>query len=118
MTPKGELYLIEKLWPTATPLAHAMSRDTKQNEVCVWTNLYNKTRVFGTTTGHHNEEINDPVYQTFVTRGLLWSCDKLNDKYLVPAKDPQYIQIEEPTAKKVPQKTGEPTPAKKPGEKS
>ena len=28
MTPKGELYLIEKTWPNATPLAHAMSKDT------------------------------------------------------------------------------------------
>jgi len=112
-TPKGELYIIKKLWPTATPLAHAMSRDTKNNEVVIWTNLYGgKTRVFGTTIGHHNEEMNDPVFQNYVTRGLLWACDKLNDDYLKPAKDPKFEHVPDPTAKKVENKGGTPTPAK------
>jgi type 1 glutamine amidotransferase len=110
-TPKGELYLIEKLWPTARPLAHARSRDTMKDEVCIWTNEYNKTRVFGTTIGHHNEEMNDPVFQTYVTRGLLWACDKLNGDYLQPHKDAKYVHVPDPTAKKVPMTTGEPTPA-------
>ena len=112
-TPKGELYIIKKLWPTATPLAHALSRDTKQHEVVIWTNLYGgKTRVFGTTIGHHNEEMNDPVFQNYVTRGLLWACDKLNDDYLQPAKDPKFEHVPDPTTKNIEKKEGTPTPAK------
>ena len=89
-TPKGELYLISKFWDTATPLGHARSRDTKKDEVCIWTNLYgpNKTRVFGTTLGHHNEEVSHPVFLNLLTRGLLWSAGKLDDAHLQPAKTP------------------------------
>ncbi|HTN73984.1 MAG TPA: discoidin domain-containing protein, partial [Pirellulaceae bacterium] len=117
-TPKGELYIIEKLWPTAKPLAHAMSRDTKKNEVCLWTNMYNgQTRVFGTTIGHHNEEMSDPVFVNYMTRGLLWACDKLNDDYLVPCKDPKFEMIGDPVDN-TPKKMGEPTPAKKPESKT
>ncbi|HEX4143701.1 MAG TPA: ThuA domain-containing protein [Pirellulales bacterium] len=83
-TPKGELYIIEKLWPTAKPLAHAMSRDTNNNEICIWTNQFEKGRVFGTTVGHHNEEMSDPVFLDYVTRGLLWSVDKLDDQHFKP----------------------------------
>ena len=79
-TPAGELYLIEKMWPDAKPLGHAMSTDSKKFETCIWTNLYNgKTRVFGTTIGHHNSEMSDPVFLNYVTRGLLWAVDKLDD---------------------------------------
>jgi type 1 glutamine amidotransferase len=115
-TPKGELYQIEKLWPTARPLAHATSRETRKSEVVLWTNLYNdKTRVFGTTVGHYNEEMSDEVFLNYMSRGLLWACDKLNDDYLLPAAEPKYVQIGEP-AKEAPKATGEPTPAKRPDE--
>jgi type 1 glutamine amidotransferase len=47
--------------------------------VDVWTNLYKgKTRVFSTTLGHNNETVADGKYLDLVTRGLLWSCDKLD----------------------------------------
>ena len=88
-TPNGELYLITKLWDTATPLAQAMSTQTKKMETCVWTNEYGekKTRVFGTTIGHYNEEFEDPVFLDYVTRGLLWSVGKLDDpRYSKPLK--------------------------------
>jgi len=83
-TPEGELYIISKLWDTATPLAHARSRDTKKDEVCIWTNNYGKGRVFGTTIGHHNAEMSDPVFLNYVTRGLLWATGKLDDAHLQP----------------------------------
>ncbi len=87
-TPAGELYLIEKMWPDAKPLGHAMSTDTKKFETCIWTNVYNgKTRVFGTTIGHHNSEMSDPVFLNYVTRGLLWAVDKLDDQHF-KAVDP------------------------------
>lgn len=108
-TPKGELYQIVKVWPGCTPLATAVSRETKNAEPCIWVNEYGKTRVFGTTVGHYNEEMEDKVFLNYLTRGLLWSCDKLNDDYLVPNKNPKIVEIGEPDAPKGP--TGEPTPA-------
>lgn len=51
--------------------------------VVVWTNLYqNKTRVFATTIGHASDTVADGRYLDLVTRGLLWSCDKLQPAYL------------------------------------
>ena len=85
-TPQGELYLIKKVWPNVTPLAHAMSKNTKQNELCVWTNEYKKGRVFGTTIGHHNETVQSDEYLDMVTRGFLWSIDKLDEKNFKPSK--------------------------------
>lgn len=56
--------------------------------VVVWTNEYGpkKTRVWSTTLGHNNKTVEDARYLDMVTRGLLWSCDKLNDSYLKPKK--------------------------------
>ncbi len=77
--PAGELYWIEKVWPTAHPLASAKNREKGNEEVCVWTNEYGekKTRVFGTTLGHHNETVSDPKFLDLLTRGVLWACGKL-----------------------------------------
>jgi putative heme-binding domain-containing protein len=83
-TPAGELYQIAQLGEHCKPLAHARSRETKKNEVCVWTNQYGKGRVFGTTIGHHNETMAEPVYLDMVTRGILWAAGKLEDRYLKP----------------------------------
>ncbi len=113
-TPKGELYHIAKVWDTATPLASGYSPETQSDHVCLWTNEYNKARVFGTTLGHHNEEMKDPVFMTYLTRGLLWATNKLDDeRYLQPMKEMKIVEIkEEKPEEKGP--TGEPTPAKKP----
>lgn len=78
-----ELYnnVENKVRDTAKPLARG--KQGAADNVCVWTNTYNgKTRVFGTTLGHNNATVQDPKYLDLVTRGLLWSCDKLNDTYL------------------------------------
>jgi hypothetical protein len=95
-TIKEELYnnVGGKLLDTATPLARGKQpADTKGREgvynstIVVWTNTYNgKAKVFGTTLGHNNETVADPRYLDLVTRGLLWSVDKLDDAHLKPAK--------------------------------
>lgn len=82
--PAGELYWIEKVWPTAHPLASAKNREKGNEEVCVWTNDYQGTRVFGTTLGHHNETVEHPSFLDTLTRGTLWACGKLDDSYLKP----------------------------------
>lgn len=76
-TPEGELYNVDKVWPTATVLADGDNGDRKQ--ACVWVNDFEGTRVFGTTVGHHNETMAEPVYLDLVTRGLLWTVGKLTD---------------------------------------
>jgi type 1 glutamine amidotransferase len=79
-----------KLLDTATPLARGRQttwdrrrRATTSDYVVVWTNNYRgTTKVFATTLGHNNETVSDPRYLDLVTRGLLWSCGKLNPQYL------------------------------------
>jgi hypothetical protein len=83
-----------KLLDTAKPLAKGKQvlkgkdgKEKTEESVVAWTNEYNKkTRVFSTTLGHNNDTVNDEKYLNLVTRGLLWSCDKLNDDYLKPSK--------------------------------
>lgn len=75
-TPKDELYIIEKLWPTATALATSVSeKDASVNPV-IWVNDFHGARVFGTTYGHSNATWHDPVFVNLVTRGLLWAAGR------------------------------------------
>lgn len=70
---------------TAHPLARG--KQGEADNVVVWTNNYNgKARVFATTLGHNTATVADPRYLDLVTRGLLWSVDKLDEKHLKPAK--------------------------------
>jgi type 1 glutamine amidotransferase len=74
-----------KVLDTAHPLARGKQQDA--DNVVVWTNDYDgKTRVFATTLGHNNDTVADARYLDLVTRGLLWSLDKLDDKHLKAAK--------------------------------
>jgi len=79
-----ELYNNLKVYPTVTPLVYG--RQDTNNNVVAWANDYHGTRVFSTTLGHNNETVNDPRYLDLITRGLLWSVNKLNADYLKPAR--------------------------------
>jgi type 1 glutamine amidotransferase len=92
-TIKEELYnnSAGHLLDTATALARGqqsyrlrLGHDVKPDFVVVWTNNYRGTKVFATTLGHNNQTVADPRYLDLVTRGLLWSCGKLDDTYLKP----------------------------------
>jgi type 1 glutamine amidotransferase len=72
-----ELYNIDRMWPTATPLVQAWSIEGEKHFPVVWTNTFGKARVFATTMGHSNRTMSDPVYLDLVTRGLLWTVGKL-----------------------------------------
>ena len=76
-TPQGELYNVDKVWPTATIIAEG--DNGKKKQACVWVNDFKGTRVFGTTVGHHNETMSENIYLDLITRGLLWTTDNLND---------------------------------------
>jgi type 1 glutamine amidotransferase len=74
-----------KLLGTASAVAQGQQEGAK-DAVVVWTNNYReKTKVFATTLGHNNDTVGDARYLDLVTRGLLWSCDKLDDTHLKPA---------------------------------
>mgnify|MGYP001823999013 CR=1 FL=1 len=71
-----ELYIIEKLWPTAKALATSKSeRDGKEHPV-IWTNQFGKARVFGTTYGHSNETFEDQVFLKLIVDGTVWAAGK------------------------------------------
>lgn len=79
-----ELYNNVKVLDTAQPLARGKQKLEKETKdfVVAWTNQYGKTRVFSTTIGHNTQTVADDRYLDLITRGLLWSCDKLTDEYL------------------------------------
>ena len=83
-TDREELYNNIKIFPTAHPLAHGRQMlkqkegpDKAMDYVVAWANDYGKARVFSTTLGHNTVTVGDARYLDLVTRGLLWSCDKL-----------------------------------------
>ena len=91
-TIREELYNNIKVFETAQPLARGKQtvkrRDgtTKDEEfVVAWVNQHENARVFSTTLGHNSATVADARYLDLVTRGLLWSCNKLNSNYLKPA---------------------------------
>lgn len=87
-----ELYNNVKVYSTATPLAlgnQIQSDGKKDSAVVTWTNDFHGTRIFNTTIGHNNSTVGDARYLDLVTRGLLWSCDKLNAIYLKPYTGPK-----------------------------
>ncbi len=79
ITPKDELYIIEKMWPSAKALATSKSERDGKEHVVVWTNQYGKAKIFGTTYGHSDATFDDPVFQKMIAKGLLWVAGKLKD---------------------------------------
>ena len=82
-TVNEELYNCLETWKTVTPLIYG--KQGNDNYMAAWVNNYRGTRVFSTTLGHNTATVADPRYLDLVTRGLLWSVDKLNPDYLKPA---------------------------------
>jgi type 1 glutamine amidotransferase len=75
-TPNGELYIIEKVWPTTTVLAKVHSDQTGKDEPVIWTNQYNGVRTFGISIGHHNETMQDDIWQQVLAAGWKWALAK------------------------------------------
>ena len=76
VTPKDELYIIEKLWPNARALATSKSEKDGKDYPVIWTNQYGKARVFGTTYGHSDETFQDPNFLSYVARGVVWAAGR------------------------------------------
>ena len=91
-TIKEELYNNLKIFGTARPLQRGKQTVTSKDgtskdveAVITWTNMFGSTRVFNTSLGHNNATMEDPRYLDLITRGVLWSVDKLNPEYLKTA---------------------------------
>lgn len=76
VSPKDELYIVEKIWPNATPLVTAKSERNGKEHAVFWTNQYGKAKVFGTTFGHTNETFTDRVFLDTIARGMIWATGK------------------------------------------
>jgi uncharacterized protein len=76
VTPKDELYIVEKVWPNTTVLATSVSERDGSTQPVVWVNRYGKARVFGTTYGHSDDTFRDPVFLDLVSRGIFWAADR------------------------------------------
>ncbi|MDP6110366.1 MAG: discoidin domain-containing protein [Planctomycetota bacterium] len=95
-TPKGELYAVTEIMKTATPIAHALRLDGKKKdlyEVCMWTNEYEKCRVFGTTVGHHNETVETQEWMDTVARGFLWTLKRLDDQTFKAVSKDEHTKV-------------------------
>jgi type 1 glutamine amidotransferase len=74
-----ELYELEKVWPTMTPLAQSFSVESKKTYPVMWTNTHGKAKVFVTSLGHNTEMIANPLYLDIVGRALLWTTGHVKD---------------------------------------
>lgn len=77
VSPKDELYVIEKVWPNTTVLATSVSEADGKTYPVIWTGKYGKANIFGTTFGHSDATFADPVYINMVSRGILWAAGRL-----------------------------------------
>src|SRR5262245_42169060 len=66
-----ELYELERVWPTMTPLAQSFSIESKKTYPVMWTNTHGKAKVFVTSLGHNTAMIENPLYLDIVGRALL-----------------------------------------------
>ena len=84
-TKNEELYNNREVFD-AEPLAlgHQKVGDKEHSAIVAWTNTKQGAPTFSTTIGHNNYTVEDPRYLDLITRGLLWTCGKLNDDYLIP----------------------------------
>ena len=72
-----ELYRVEKLWDTATPLGMASREEPRVEHPVILVNKVGNVRTFSTTLGHGNQVVGAPEYLDLIGRGLLWVCGKL-----------------------------------------
>jgi len=77
ITPKDELYIIEKIWPNTTVLASSVSEKDGKTYPVIWTGKYGKANIFGTTFGHSDATFADPAFINMVSKGILWASGNL-----------------------------------------
>jgi uncharacterized protein len=76
ITPKDELYVVEKTWPETTVLATSASEKNGVEHPVIWVNNYHGVRVFGTTYGHSDDTFRDPVFIRLLANGFFWAAGR------------------------------------------
>lgn len=76
---KDELYILEKVYDSATVLARSHSEKLKVENPVIWVNQEGRVRTFSTSLGHQNAVMETPEYLDLVARGLLWVCGRLEE---------------------------------------
>ena len=73
------MYFIAEVYEGTTPLAIGYQKEPDKTHALIWVGQFGKARIFGTTLGHHNKEMEEPQFLDMVSRGVLWACGKLGD---------------------------------------
>lgn len=76
VSPQDELYIITHEYEDLVPLAQAYGPETEEHHVVMWLNTYGNARVAGTTAGHNNAVLEDPVFLDFLENGLRWAVEQ------------------------------------------
>jgi len=74
---EDELYYNQKGTLPIEPLLVARSNDTGDDQPLAWAYTYGDGRVFQTVLGHDVKSLGTPEVQALLTRGALWTMDKL-----------------------------------------
>ncbi len=74
-----ELYTVEHVGDDVTVLADCYGERYDRRHVTYWTHHYGEAPVFGTTIGHDNRAVADPVFLNTLARGVLWATGKLDE---------------------------------------
>lgn len=79
-TKEGELYNIDKVYPTATILANGNNgkkgKKKQGDQPVIWVNKYGKANVFGMSLGHHNSTVESPQFLQTLTDGIVWAVNE------------------------------------------
>ncbi|WP_220699452.1 ThuA domain-containing protein [Pelobium manganitolerans] len=74
LSPKDELYVIEKIGPKAEVLAVSKSEKDGREYPVAWTNKYGKAKIFGMSFGHGNETFTDANFIRLLQNAAHWLC--------------------------------------------
>ena len=77
--PTDELYSNSVMVPGNVVLATAFAdpdkpKGTGKDEPVIWVNQYGKGRVYENVLGHSTSAMDDPAYQAWLVRGVLWAA--------------------------------------------
>jgi type 1 glutamine amidotransferase len=77
VTGDEELYVIDKVFDHALPLA--TGHQGEHVYPLMFANYYGDAKVFSVTVGHNTATFEIDEWMHIVAKGLLWSCDKINE---------------------------------------
>lgn len=79
-TAGDELYQTIEFPATSHALLKVKSPHDGREHIVCWVQTFGEGRVFATTLGHDMKTAEMPDYLRLLSNGLLWACDKLDDK--------------------------------------